>query len=162
MVCLLRRRVIGISVHVSPGFEMVIGTRTSFTLVLLNGIKKIKFLASVVQLAILQYFCDLFQTSRPQTINQVVGKMEPKITQEMNNLLLHPFSSAEIREALFQMHLTMALDPDGMNALFYQKIWHIIGHDVSEAILEFLHSGQMLKSINYTHIALIPKVKATL
>ena len=78
----------------------------------------------------------------------------------MNNLLLHPFSSTEIREALFQMHPTKAPGPDGMNALFYQKFWHIMGHDVSEAILEFLHSGQMLKSINYTHIALIPKLKA--
>ena len=35
-----------------------------------------------------------------------------------------------------------------------------MGTDVTNAILDFLQSGQMLKSIKYTHIALIPKVPA--
>jgi hypothetical protein len=41
-----------------------------------------------------------------------------------------------------------------------KKIWHIVGSDITQAILDFLHSGQMLKSVNYTHIALIPKIKS--
>jgi hypothetical protein len=85
-----------------------------------------------------------------------------KIMLAMNTSLLQPYTSAEIREALFQMNPTKAPGPDGngMNALFYQKFWHIIGNDVTKAIIEFFQSGKMLKSINYTHIALIPKVKA--
>ncbi len=80
----------------------------------------------------------------------------------MNTSLLQPYTSAEIREAPFQMNPTKAPGPDGneMNALFYQKFWHIIGTDVTNVILDFLQFGQMLKSINYTHIALIPKVPA--
>ena len=45
-----------------------------------------------------------------------------------------------------------------MNALFYQKFWHIVGNEVTNAVLDFLHSGNMESDINYTHIVLIPKV----
>ena len=107
-----------------------------------------------------RYFSDIFHTSFPQTIDQVVSNVEPKITPVMNNSLLKPVTSAEVHEAPFQMHPTKSLGPDSMNALFYQKFWHIIGNDVTKAIIEFFQSGKMLKSINYTHIALIPKVKA--
>ena len=60
---------------------------------------------------------------------------------------------------LFQMGLTKAPGPDGMNALFYQKFWHIVGNEVTDAVLDFLHFGNMEPDINYTHIVLIPKVK---
>ena len=46
-----------------------------------------------------------------------------------------------------------------MNALFYQKFWHIVGDDVSVVVLDFLNNGTTLPGINYTHIVLIPKVK---
>ena len=54
---------------------------------------------------------------------------------------------------------TKALGLDGMNALFYKKIWHIVGNEVTDAMLDFLHYGNMELDINYTHIVLIPKVK---
>ena len=50
--------------------------------------------------------------------------------------------------------------PDGMNALFYQKFWHIVGDDVTSVVLDFLNSSTMLPEINYIHIVLIPKIKS--
>jgi hypothetical protein len=41
---------------------------------------------------------------------------------------------------------------------FFQKYWHIVGSDVIAAILDCLRSGRILKSLNTTNIALIPKV----
>lgn len=55
---------------------------------------------------------------------------------------------------------TKAPGPDGMNALFYQKFWHIVGDDVTTTVLDYLNNGNMMLDINYTHIVLIPKIKS--
>ena len=86
-------------------------------------------------------------------------QLTEKITDDMLEVMSKLYSSEEVKVALFQMGPTKAPGPDGMNALFYQKFWHIVGNEVTEAVLQFLHTGHMVSDINYTHIVLIPKVK---
>ncbi|XP_024200592.1 uncharacterized protein LOC112203927 [Rosa chinensis] len=89
----------------------------------------------------------------------VVDLVQSKVTPEMNSMLCAPYTAVEIRAALFQMYPTKSPRPDGMPPLFFQQYWDTIGTDVVAAVQSFLHSGQLLASINYTHVYLIPKVK---
>ena len=58
----------------------------------------------------------------------------------MNNMLLEEFTQEEVKKALFQMNPTKAPSPDGMNPLFFQKYWHMVGTDVSDAVLDYINS----------------------
>ena len=55
------------------------------------------------------------------------------------------------------MHPSKASGLDGMSPFFFQKFWHIVGHDVTTTVLSVLHSGKYLRKMNYTHIVLILK-----
>ena len=72
-------------------------------------------------------------------------------------MLSSKYTAKEVKVALFQMGPTKAPGPDGINALFYQKFWHVVGDTVVPAMLDFLNNGNMLPKINHTNIVLIPK-----
>ena len=52
-----------------------------------------------------------------------------------------------------------ALGPNGMPPIFYKYFWHIVGGDVTNAVLTALNYGYVSESLNHTFIALIPKIK---
>ena len=107
------------------------------------------------------YFQGIFTSSNPsaESITTLLQGMESVVTNAMNDQLQAEFTKEEVSLALKQMYPTKAPGPDGMSAIFYQTYWDIVGPEVTQAILSILHSGYMLRKINYTHIALILKVK---
>lgn len=78
----------------------------------------------------------------------------------MNLSLEMHVSAEEVWVTLFNMHPFTASGPDGMSPFFFQQFWSIVGPYVTTVIQCLLHSGRLLKQINYTHLCLIPKVKA--
>ena len=109
---------------------------------------------------ITNYFETIFEAGDCSRMEECLSAVPQKVTMDMREILSREFSADEIKVALFQMGPTKAPGPDGMNALFYQKYWHIVGNDVTAAALDFLNSRIMVPEINYTHIVLIPKIKS--
>ena len=105
----------------------------------------------------IHYFQDLFTSSNPTNFDGVLNSMDHLVTPEMSGTLLQRYNPEEVKQALFQMHPSKAPGPDGMSPFFFQKFWHIVGQDVTKAVLSVLNSGHMLHKMNYTHIVLIPK-----
>ncbi|KAK9214652.1 hypothetical protein WN944_006648 [Citrus x changshan-huyou] len=86
-------------------------------------------------------------------------EMPKKVTFEMNEELMRPFTEEEIKEALFQMCPTKAPEPDGFPATFFQKHWKAVREGVVAICLHILNEKGNLTPLNYTYIAFIPKIE---
>ncbi|XP_075654939.1 uncharacterized protein LOC142625123 [Castanea sativa] len=60
-----------------------------------------------------QYFKELFTTTNPTDMGSVLYVMDRCVTPHMNNALLQRYTPDEVKWALFQMHPSKSLGPDG-------------------------------------------------
>ena len=84
--------------------------------------------------------------------------ISPIVSSEDNNFLIATVSREEIREAVFDLAPDKSPGPDGFPPFFFQKYWVLVDNSVCRAVQAFFHSGHMLKEINHTFLALIPKI----
>ena len=106
-----------------------------------------------------EYFNNIFATSNLRNMEEVLNVVDRVVTEKTNQSLLKPFVGVKVWQALFQMHPSKSSGPDGMYPFFFQKYWHVVGGDVTEAVLLILNSGNVLTKMNFTHILLILKKK---
>uniref|UniRef100_A0A803PDL7 Reverse transcriptase domain-containing protein n=1 Tax=Cannabis sativa TaxID=3483 RepID=A0A803PDL7_CANSA len=107
---------------------------------------------------VIKYFEDLFLAGSSDW-EDVLQCVDSSISTQQNEDLLRPISETEVKTALFQMHPDKSPGPDGMNPAFYQKYWHIVGHDVVVSVQKFFCSCSMPVGLNDTNVVLIPKKK---
>ncbi|KAL2235698.1 UNVERIFIED_CONTAM: hypothetical protein Sindi_1302000 [Sesamum indicum] len=79
------------------------------------------------------------------------------LSEEDASSLLVPFTPADVKQAVFDIDEDKALGPDGYSSGFFEAAWPIVGHEVYSAVLDFFNTGRLLKHINTTLLALIPK-----
>ncbi|KAL2225109.1 UNVERIFIED_CONTAM: hypothetical protein Sindi_3044700 [Sesamum indicum] len=80
------------------------------------------------------------------------------ITDEEANQLLLPLSADDVKQAVFDIADDKAPGPDGYSSRFFKAAWPVVGEEVTRAVLDFFSTGKLLKQINSTILALIPKV----
>lgn len=81
----------------------------------------------------------------------------PYLSSSSQDLLLALISLDDIRKVVFSIGNDKAPGPDGNTSLFFKQAWPIIGEDLCAAVQDFFHSGKLLKQINHSIIALVPK-----
>ncbi|XP_074278207.1 uncharacterized protein LOC141601801 [Silene latifolia] len=106
------------------------------------------------------FFSSLFESARPEQIDELFDGVRGRVTEAMNEHFRASYRGEKVLEALNQMYPLKAPGPDGMNALFYQTYWHIVGPSVTRMVLNILNGGDFPGSLNRTHIVLSPKKKA--
>ena len=104
-------------------------------------------------------FSSRFHSGRSSHAVNLSNLALPVLTAQENLDLIRPVTENEIYAALFDMDPYKAPGPDGFGASFFQAHWLQIKDQLCYAIKDFFASGRLLKEINHTFIALIPKVE---
>ncbi|KAF3773753.1 putative ribonuclease H protein [Nymphaea thermarum] len=86
-----------------------------------------------------------------------IARLGPTVTPKENVDLLKPVSDSEITWAVMKADKDSAPGPDEFGNSFFQSNWHTVREVVSGAIRGFFDSGRLVKSVNKTHITLLPK-----
>ena len=115
-----------------------------------------------IKKVVYNYFSEIFSSSNPQLsdIDKVLNCIDGRITGSMREYLLSPYSVEEVKRAIFNWGSTKAPGPDGFHAIFFQKNWSVLGHEISRVCIGILEGKHSIRSFNSTNIALIPKVAA--
>ncbi|CAH9093039.1 unnamed protein product [Cuscuta europaea] len=79
------------------------------------------------------------------------------LDQTLVSDLISPVTDLDIKQALFDIGNDKAPGPDGYSSAFFKENWSKVGEDVCEAVREFFDTGTLLKQVNHTVVALIPK-----
>lgn len=88
-----------------------------------------------------------------QVLNNIVSK---SISEDQKEIMGRQVSREEIKEGFFSLKEGKAPGPDGFNALFFKRA--VVREDVLDAILSFFYSGSLLRKVNNTIIAKVPKI----
>eukprot|EP00253_Pinus_taeda_P008428 PITA_08428 len=97
--------------------------------------------------------------NREKAIKELTAAIPKTITADQNWALCREISLEEIEEAIRSMSNDKAPGPDGFTINFYKACWSIVKQDVWEVVEDSRRLGTILKSLNSTFLALIPKVE---
>ncbi|GJV33731.1 protein LAZ1, partial [Tanacetum coccineum] len=120
------------------------------------------FSGPVVPSAFVSHY-EMFLSSAMACTNlNLEGLFTSKVSESSYLNMVRHVSDLEIKEAMFSIGDDRAPGPNEYTSAFFKKGWDIVGVDVCKAIRDFFVNGQILKEINHTFIALIPKVSTHL
>ncbi|KAL2225249.1 UNVERIFIED_CONTAM: Retrovirus-related Pol polyprotein from type-2 retrotransposable element R2DM, partial [Sesamum indicum] len=90
-------------------------------------------------------------------VDDGVFEWGPILSPEQTADLCRAVTPLEVKEAIFHISDNKAPGPDGYSSCFFKKAWNIVGDQVCRAVLDFFRCGRMLRQLNHTIIALVPK-----
>jgi hypothetical protein len=113
-----------------------------------------------IEKELLSYYKNLLTEppiDRTRAIDSILKHIPKEVTNEQNEVLMHPITQEEVDQALRDTPIGKAPGPDGFTSDFFHHCWDIIREEVWEIIEDSRKSGQVLQALNATFITLIPK-----
>jgi hypothetical protein len=92
------------------------------------------------------------------TEESVFDDIQQLVTEDMNISLLAPYTTEEVKKALFNIGDLKAPGPDGLHAIFYKRFWDMLGDDLYKEVLNAVNNISVPEGWNSTTIVLIPKI----
>ncbi|XP_061368719.1 uncharacterized protein LOC133311659 [Gastrolobium bilobum] len=105
------------------------------------------------------FFINLFKEEISVPIWLHTSNSWPEIKEDQLESLSLSVGMEEVKCAFFQMAPLKAPGPDGFPALFFQRNWKILKDQVLTSMRGYLDKPQLIQEINYTMLALIPKIE---
>ena len=96
-----------------------------------------------LEVTAMEFYTQLFTQQEVLDPGPILSCVPTKVTADMNDFLLRPFTAEVVKEALFMMGENKAPGPDGLTEGFYQFHWETLGPSVTGAVLDFLNGGVM-------------------
>eukprot|EP00253_Pinus_taeda_P005752 PITA_05752 len=94
---------------------------------------------------------------RRQAIRKITNNIPKIITEDQNELLMHPILPQEVDEAMKQLKEGKAPGPDGFTTTFFHSFWDMLKEEVWQIVEESRAMRWLLPSLNATFLTLIPK-----
>uniref|UniRef100_A0A803NKP7 DUF4283 domain-containing protein n=1 Tax=Cannabis sativa TaxID=3483 RepID=A0A803NKP7_CANSA len=112
--------------------------------------------------AFLSYYKGLLGTKMQgrRTVITSLAQSGAVLSDQLASWLCQDYSCGEIKVVVFAILGIKAPGPDGYSSYFFQDNWELIQGDVCAEVQNFLHSGLILKEINFTVLTLIQKLNA--
>ncbi|XP_039797761.1 uncharacterized protein LOC120662746 [Panicum virgatum] len=87
------------------------------------------------------FYTNLF-TSEVQVVDQeVLTDVDRRVTPNMNQLLLAPFSREEVKKALSSIGDLKAPRPDGLHAIFFKRFWQLLEDELINEVLYAINNS---------------------
>lgn len=103
------------------------------------------------------FYRNLFKDDSVHQPTPISGAF-PSLSEESCRLLEKNVSRRDIFNVINYMHPFKAPGIDGLQAIFFQSQWHVIGNFVCNLIQDIFRHPEQVSKINETLITLVPKV----
>lgn len=109
--------------------------------------------------AFVEYYVGLFGTDNNYRIpvNCELVKRGNVLNDTQRASLCTPFTTGDIKNALWLIDGNKAPGHDGYSCQFFKDAWEIVGDDICRAVGDFFTTGRLLQQVNTTILTLIPK-----
>jgi hypothetical protein len=88
----------------------------------------------------------------------MMDKIQPRVTQAMNEKLMAPFSPKDVKKVVLALVILKPLARMDFMRGFYKKFWNICGTEITQEVLQALNSRSIPEGWNDTTVVLIQKI----